>query len=316
MRYAANRATHMKSSSSVTIQRNNIQGFAFGLLGVTGFSFTLPATRLAVAALDPVFVGLGRAVIAACLAAVLLLLTKQSLPSKRQWCGLAVVAAGVIIGFPTLTAWAMKRVPASHGAVILGLLPLVTAIIGSIRTREKPSLLFWLAGCLGSATVIAYALASGGGQFHPADFALFGAILCAALGYSEGAHLAHELGGWQVICWALIFAAPFLIWPVAFEILRHGLHATGSAWFGFAYVSVISMFLAFFAWYRGLATGGVARISQLQLLQPFMTLGFAAIFLHEHFGLHAVLAAGIVLCSIFISHQSAITSRNLEASSE
>ena len=306
----------MKATSSGTVRRNGIEGFAFGLLGVTGFSFTLPATRLAVAALDPVFVGLGRAVIAACLAAMLLLLTKQPFPNKRQWRGLTVVAIGVIIGFPTFSAWAMKRVPASHGAVILGLLPLVTAIIGSIRTREKPSPLFWLAGCLGSAAVITYALASGGGQFHPADFALFGAILCAALGYSEGAHLTRELGGWQVICWALLLALPFLVWPVAFEILRHGLHATASAWFGFAYVSVISMFLAFFAWYRGLASGGVARISQLQLLQPFMTLGFAAIFLHEHFGLHAILAAGIVVLSIMISHRSAVVTHNVEASSE
>lgn len=306
----------MKATSSATSRHNNIEGFAFGLLGVTGFSFTLPATRLAVATLDPVIVGLGRALIAACLAAMLLLMTKQPLPDKRQWRGLGVVAIGVIIGFPTLSAWAMKRVPASHGAVILGLLPLVTAIIGSLRAREKPSLLFWLAGCLGSAAVIVYALASGGGQFHPADFALFGAILCAALGYSEGAHLTRKLGGWQVICWALLLAAPFLIWPVAFEISRHGMHATASAWFGFAYVSLISMFLAFFAWYRGLATGGVARISQLQLLQPFMTLGFAAIFLNEHFGLHAILAAGIVVLSILISHRSAVATSNGEASSE
>ena len=286
---------------------NHFEGLAYGFLGVLGFSFTLPATRLAVASFDPVIVGLGRALIAACLAAPLLLLTRQKRPSVRQWRSIALVVIGVIVGFPMLTAWAMRLVPAAHGAVVLGLLPLATAIAGAIIAHERPSTMFWLASTTGSFAVVAFALASGGGSFHPADVALLGAVALAALGYAEGARIARELGGWQVICWALVLAAPFLLVPVGLAIRMHGLEANASSWFGLAYVSVISMFLAFFAWYHGLATGGVSQVSQLQLLQPFLTLAFSALFLGERFGLGAMACASLVALSIVVSRRSRVT---------
>ncbi|MEZ6003884.1 MAG: DMT family transporter [Planctomycetota bacterium] len=295
--------------SNRTGQRESLEGLAFGFLGVLGFSFTLPATRLAVASLDPLIVGLGRALVAACLAGPLLLVTRQKAPVGRQWGSVLVVLLGVIVGFPLLSAWAMRWVPASHGAVLLGLLPLATAIVGSIRNHERPSAKFWMASVLGSSAVVGFALASGGGAFHPADLALFGGVLLASCGYAEGARLAREIGGWQVICWALVVAAPLLAVPVGIAIHRHGLHADAAGWAGMAYVSLISMFLAFFAWYRGLALGGVARVSQMQLLQPFLTLGFAALFLGERFGIGAVLAATVVSLSIFISRKAPIARR-------
>jgi len=296
----ANRIQHDRS----------IEGMVYGFLGVLGFSFTLPATRLAVASFDPVIVGLGRALIAACFAAPLLLLTRQKRPSASQWRSIAIVIAGVIIGFPMLTAWAMRLVPAAHGAVVLGLLPLATAIAGVLRAHEHPSIGFWLASATGSFAVVAFALASGGGSIHSADIALLGAVVLAALGYAEGARIARELGGWQVICWALVAAAPILLVPVGLAIRAHGLEARSSSWFGLAYVSMISMFLAFFAWYHGLAIGGVARVSQLQLLQPFLTLAFSALFLGERFGLGAMACAGLVALSIFVSRRSRVTLRH------
>ena len=293
---------------------NNRQGFAFGLLGVLGFSFTLPATRMAVDTLDPITVGLGRALIAALLAAPLLLITRQKVPGFRQWGSIAVVMIGVIIGFPLLTAWAMKRVPASHGAVVLGLLPLATTIFGAIRAHERPSFIFWAASMVGSLTVVGYALSFGGGGFQLADLALLGAVVLAALGYAEGAWLARSIGGWQVICWALVLAAPLLIGPVYSAIARNGFDVTPTSLTGFAYVSLISMFLAFFAWYRGLALGGVARISQLQLLQPFLTLLFSAVFLNERFSIVALASAVVVALSIFVSKQSRVTIKDSRAS--
>jgi len=282
------------------------EGLTFGLLGILGFSFTLPATRLAVASLDPTIVGLGRALVAACLAAPLLIVTKQQIPKNNQWVSILIVMIGVVVGFPMLTALAMRLVPASHGAVVLGLLPFATAVAGAIRAHERPSTSFWLASASGSIAVVAYALSTGGGSFHLADFALLGAVILAALGYAEGARLARDLGGWQVICWALVVSVPFLIGPVGFKIWQYGLSAQPSAWFGFAYVSIVSMLLAFFAWYRGLAMGGVARVSQLQLLQPFLTLGFATLFLGEHFSLVALLSVSVVVISIFVSKRSQV----------
>lgn len=289
-----------------THEHKSHEGMIFGFLGVLGFSFTLPATRMAVASLDPVFVGLGRALVAACLAAPLLLVTKQKIPTKHQWASIFWVMVGVIVGFPVLSAWAMCLVPASHGAVVLGLLPLATAIWGTIRAGERPSPLFWLGSVSGSTAVIAYALSIGGGSFQPADFALLGAVVFASLGYAEGARLARDLGGWQVICWALVLSVPFLCGPVGFLIWKHGFKAAPSSWLGFGYVSVVSMFLAFFAWYRGLAVGGVARISQIQLLQPFLTLGFATLFLGENFNFSALLSMSIVALSIFVSKRSPV----------
>ncbi|HXH02519.1 MAG TPA: DMT family transporter [Candidatus Competibacteraceae bacterium] len=255
------------------------RGLLYGLLGVAGFSVTLPATRLAVAELPPLFVGLGRALLAAALAALLLALLRPPRPTARQWRGLVIVAAGVILGFPLLSAWAMQWLPANHGAVWNGLLPLATALAAMLRAGERPAAAFWRYSVLGSAIVVGYALGSGDGRLHPADLLMLGAVAAAALGYAEGGRLARELGGWQVICWALLLAAPFLAVPVAWHWPAGT--ASWAAWAGFAYVGVVSMFLAFFAWYRGLALGGIARVGQVQLLQPFLTFLASALLLGE-----------------------------------
>jgi drug/metabolite transporter (DMT)-like permease len=283
------------------------RGMAYGFLGVLAFSLTLPATRVAVAAFDPTVVGLGRALVAAGLAAVLLLLTRQRWPSRAQWRSLVIVAAGVILGFPLLSAWAMSRLPAAHGAVILGLLPLATALAGALRAGERPSRGFWVAGVAGSATVVAFAVSMGAGDIQPADLALFAAVLAAALGYGEGGRLAREMGGWQVISWALVLAAPFIAVPVFLALGKPTPPAPWSAWLSFGYVAVVSQFLGFFAWYRGLALGGVARVSQLQLLQPFLTFLASALLLGEQITLLMLGAALLVLVTVALGRKAAIS---------
>ena len=282
------------------------EGLLYGLLAVCAFSVTLPATRAAGADLDPLFVGLGRELVAASLAAPLLWITRQRWPGRAQFMGLALVILGVVFGFPIFTAIAMGRADASHGAVVLGLLPLATAIAGFVLNHERPSLLFWIAAVIGSVTVVAYALSAGAGQLHVADFALLAAVVLGALGYAEGARLAPVLGAWQVICWAVVFAAPLLLPIVAFVAWRYGLHASPAAWNGFTYVSVVSALLGFFPWYKGLTLGGVARVSQIMLLQPFITLGFAALLLGERITVTAVACALVIALSIFVSRRAAI----------
>lgn len=281
-------------------------GLGFGFLGVLSFSLTLPATRVAVVDLDPTVVGLGRAVVAALLALIALWATHQPLPPQRHWGSLAVIAAGVILGFPLLSAWAMRQLPAAHGAVVIGLIPLATAIVAAIRVGERPSLKFWLAGIAGSLTIVLFTIADGAGQIHRADVALIGAVVAAAIGYAEGGRLARILGGWQVICWALVLSAPILAVPTAIVVWQQGLTATLIAWLGFAYVSIVSQFLGFFAWYHGMSLAGVAKVGQLQLLQPFLTLLFSALLLGEKITLLMLAAACVVIACVAIGRKAAV----------
>jgi drug/metabolite transporter (DMT)-like permease len=281
-------------------------GLGYGFLGVFGFSLTLPATRAAVTDLDPNIIGLGRAIVAAFLAMLVLRVTRQPLPNRRHWKSLAIVAAGVILGFPLLSAWAMQQLPAAHGGVVLGLMPLATALAGAWRLGERPSIGFWIASIAGSITVVLFAIISGAGQMHWADLILLGAGLAAAVGYAEGGRLAQSLGGWQVICWALVLTAPILVIPTAIAVYRHGLTASPSAWLGFAYVSIISQFLAFFPWYRGLALGGVARVGQVQLLQPFLTIFASALLLGETITPITLAAATIVVMTVALGKKATI----------
>jgi drug/metabolite transporter (DMT)-like permease len=259
-------------------------GMLLGLAGVALFSLTLPMTRLAVAGFDPAFVALGRALVAAVLAGVWLRWSGCALPPRSALMPLALVSIGCIFGFPWLTSIALRSLPASHGAVLLGILPLATAVFSALRGNEKPSAGFWLMALLGSGIVIGFALRQSGGSFHPADLLMFGAVLLAAMGYAEGARLAQDIGGEQVISWALVLSAPLLAplvlwlsWPHAAQFAQAG----PAAWIGFAYVSVFSMFIGFFFWYRGMAKGGIARVGQVQLVQPFLTLAGAALLLGE-----------------------------------
>lgn len=286
-------------------------GLGYGFLGVLCFSLTLPATRVAVADLDPSIVGIGRAIVAAVLAIALLWITRQPIPNRQHWKSLAVVAGGVIVGFPLLSAMAMQQLPASHAAVVNGILPLATAIAATIRVGERPSMRFWIASFVGSATVILFAAISGAGHIQSADILLIIAGVAAAFSYAEGGRLAQFMGGWQTICWALVLAAPFLILPVAIAVWQHGLNASPTAWLGFAYVSIISQFLAFFAWYQGLAKGGVARVGQIQLLQPFLTIFASALLLGEKITFMTVVAAVLVVATVALGKSATVKRRQI-----
>ncbi len=257
------------------------KGLLLGFVGVAVFSLTLPVTRLAMADSDPVVFGLGRSLVAAAVAAAILLATRQRRPRGREWRALVLVAAGVIFGFPLLSAWGMQRVPAAHGGVVLGILPLATVMAGVVILRERPSLRFWLVSLTGGTAVVIFSLLRGGGSLSIGHLALLGSVACAAVGYAEGARLTRSLGGWQVICWALVLSFPFLLIPVVPAILAHGLPGSAQSWAAFAYVALFSQLFGFFAWNRGLALGGVARVSQVQLLQTFLTIGASVLLLGE-----------------------------------
>ncbi|XGV95203.1 MAG: DMT family transporter [Leptolyngbya sp. BL-A-14] len=277
--------------------QKELAGFVYGLVGVLVFSLTLPATRIAVSGFDPVFVGLGRAVVAAGLSFILLIVTRQPMPPLRFLPQFCLVVAGVVVGFPLLSAIAMRDAPASYGAVITGLLPLSTALCGVWRAGERPSLPFWIFAGLGSVLVIGFALLSGGGSLRLADLALLGAVAAAGLGYAEGAVLSRTFGSWQVICWALLLSTPVLLPIVLHHFPSHFSTIPPGALLGFLYVSVFSMFLGFFAWYQGLYLGGVARVGQVQLLQPFLTILASTFMLGEHLTLMTVVfAIGVIAC--------------------
>lgn len=258
-------------------------GLWWGFLGVAAFSFTVPFTRIAVEGLSPLFVGTGRAVIAAVLAGVALAATRQRLPTAAQWGRLAIVAGGVVVGFPLLTSYALTTSSASHSAVVIALLPAATAITAVLRVKERPATSFWLFAGLGSIAAVGFAVLQGGGfgSLGGADLLLFGAVAAAAIGYAEGGLLARELGSWQTVSWALICVAPLMIGLNVVSIVQEPPTATPVQWLAFGYLSIVSMFLGFFAWYRGLAIGPMAQVSQVQLTQPVMTIAWAALLLGE-----------------------------------
>ncbi|HJV99930.1 MAG TPA: DMT family transporter, partial [Arthrobacter sp.] len=279
----------MKDNSSATLPARQVlsprpsSGLWLGLVGVAAFSFTVPFTKVAVAGLSPLFIGSGRAVVAAALAAFALAFTRQRLPRGTQWGRLAVVAAGVVIGFPLLTSFALATTPASHGAVVIALLPAATATAAVLRGRERPPLAFWLITGAGAVAAIAFAsMQSGGfGQLHWADVLLLGAVAAAAIGYAEGGLLARELGAWQTVSWALVLASPLMVLLTLLSVAQQPPTATPVQWLAFAYIGVVSMFLGFFAWYRGLAIGPIAQVSQIQLIQPVLTICWAGLLLGE-----------------------------------
>ncbi|CAN5239054.1 DMT family transporter [soil metagenome] len=259
------------------------RGLVFGFLGVLIFSFTLPMTHIAVAELPPLFISNGRAVVAGCLAIAVLAITRQRFPKRGQWLRLAVVAGGVVFGFPLFTSFALQTVPSSHGAVVIGLLPAATAVAAVIRGKERPSLAFWLASGAGVLAVIVFVALAGGGLqgLRPGDLLLLGAVVTAAIGYAEGALLSREIGSWQTICWALVLVLPVTLAITAVTVAPGWPQAGAPAWLAFGYMALFSMFLGFFAWYRGLAIGPIARVSQIQLVQPVLTIVWSALLLGE-----------------------------------
>jgi drug/metabolite transporter (DMT)-like permease len=294
----------MTSASNATERTTVTQGaFAWGFAGVIAFSFSLPATRLAVEDLDATFVGLGRALVAAALAAILLAVRREKLPAKRDLPRFAIVGLGVVIGFPLTTSLALEHTSSAHASVVVGLLPAATAAWAVARAGERPSRAFWLAAAAGLVAVLAFAATQGVNGIEPADLLVLAAVALGGLGYAEGGALSRRYGGWQVICWALILTAPFIALPVTLAA-GDGLHAGASAWFGFAYVAVISMFLGFFAWYHALALGGVAKIGQVQLAQPVLTLFWAALVLGERVTAAMVVAALAVLACVLATQRT------------
>lgn len=275
-----------------------------GLIGVAAFSLTLPVTRVAVNELDPTFIASGRAIVAAMLAAIALLVTRSVIPQGRQWIKLLGTASGVVVGFPLLATWAMLYVPAAHGAVITGLLPLVTALFGAAIAGERPKAIFWISTLIGSAAIVWFSLWSASGAVEIADLLLLGAVASASYGYAEGARLSKEIGSWQTISWALIVAAPFMVLPAWYTMPDSFAALSGAGIASFAYVSVVSMYLGFFAWYRALAIGGIASVGQLQLLQPFMTMVGAALLLGESITLLQCSIAAVVMACVLVGRRA------------
>ncbi|RJG45671.1 DMT family transporter [Mesorhizobium sp. DCY119] len=272
-------------------------GWINGFVGVLIFSGSLPATRAAVADFDPVFLTVARATIAAVLALAFLLIFREKRPARADLVSLVVVALGVVVGFPLLTALALQYVTSAHSIVFVGLLPLATAVFGVLRGGERPKPAFWLFSCIGSALVAGFALMQGVDASPVGDLLMLAAIVLCGLGYAEGAKLSRRLGGWQVISWALVLSLPIMV-PLAVFTLPGSWAGVGPhAWLGLGYVSVFSMLVGFVFWYRGLALGGIAAVGQLQLLQPFFGLVLAATLLHETVGWSMIAVTGaVVLC--------------------
>jgi len=291
-------------------------GLWLGALGVLIFAFSIPMTRLASGSeaapqLDPVFVALGRAAVAGLLSVAWLAATRAPWPTRRQWPGLALTAAGVVFGWPLLLGFAVRQVEAVHASVISGLLPLATAAVGALVLRQRPSRGFWAFALLGAGLVVAFAAWRGAGRLHAGDALLLGAVLSASVGYVAGARLTtgrQALSPEQVISWVLVLALPATLpvlvarWPAA------PVHA--SAWIGFGYVALFSMWIGFFAWYRGLAWGGTLRVSQVQLLQPFLSLLLAVPVLGERLDPATLAFSLAVMACVFLGRRMPVDTRS------
>lgn len=287
---------------------HEVRGLWLGLAGVAIFALTLPMTRLAVGTpeapqMSGVFIALGRAVVAAGLSVLFLLATRAPWPRRADWWPLAITAGGVVFGFPLFTSIAMRHVEAVHASVIVGVLPLATALVGALLHRQRPSAGFWICGAFGSALVVAFALltSSAGVALHSADVLLLAAMACAAVGYASGARLSQRMRAEHVICWALVLSLPLTLPLAALSFPNHPV--TPAAWWAFGYVAVFSMWIGFFAWYRGLALGGTVRVSQVQLVQPFLSMLFAVPLLDERLDAMTVGFGLAVIATVFIGKQ-------------
>jgi drug/metabolite transporter (DMT)-like permease len=282
-------------------------GLLLGLVGVCVFAGTLPFTRIAVEHLSPGFITAGRAASSGVLAAAILLLVRRPIPDRAAWAKIALAALCLVGGFSIFTALAMQSVPAGHGGVVLGILPLATALISTLIAGERPGWAFWLAAVAGAALVVGFTLRAGGGGFELGHLFLFGAVATASLGYVISAQLAQSgLRGWEVISWLLVVALPITL-PLALWLMpAEPASVPAWSWAGFAYVAVMSQYLGFFAWNAGLALGGIARVSQVQLLQTFVTLVIAAFLNHEAIDALTWVVALAVVLLVLAARRSAI----------
>jgi drug/metabolite transporter (DMT)-like permease len=280
-------------------------GLLLGFLGVVIFAATLPLTRLAVPSLGPEFLTAGRALIAGVLGASALLAARRPLP-RRQWPRLCLAALCLTVGFPGFSSFAMRTLPAAHGGVVIGVLPLATVVVAALIGRERPSLSFWACAALGALLVAGFALHRGGGALQWGDGLLLLAIASAALGYTLSGQLSREMAARDVISWMVVIALPIsapLTW--AYRPLDPSL-VPFSAWACLAYLGAMSMYLGFFAWNAGMALGGVARVSQTQLAQPFMTIGLSALLLGERIEAETILFAALVVGLVFVGRRQRI----------
>ncbi|MFT7722792.1 MAG: DMT family transporter [Roseateles sp.] len=288
------------------------RGLLLGLAGVVMFALSLPMTRLAGGSaaapqLDPAFVAFGRAAVAGLLSVLYLAATGARRPRGGEWPLLALTAGGVVFGWPLLSGYAVRHVDAVHAAVVSGVLPLATAVIAALALRQRPSAGFWACALAGLVLVVGFAAWRGAGGLARADGLLLGAVVCASAGYVGGARLSGAMAAEQVICWVLVLSLPATV-PLAL-MARPTAPVAASAWVGFAYVSLFSMWIGFFAWYRGLALGGTLRVSQVQVLQPFMSMLFAVPLLGERLDAMTVVFAAAVLAVVWLGRRQPVYSR-------
>ena len=303
----------MTAAALRTEVSDETRGLWLGVLGVAIFALTLPMTRLATGPADapqlsPWFVTFGRAAVAGVLSLLYLAWVRGPRPRGRQWGLLAVTAAGTVVGFPLFLALGVRQVEAVHASVIMGLLPLVTAVFAALVYRQRPSFAFWGCAALGSVLVASYAFIKAGSslgtglQVHWADGLIVLAVLSAAMGYVSGAKLTPVLGAERVICWVLVVSLPVTV-PVALATAPME-PVLPSAWIGFAYVALFSMWIGFFAWYRGLSLGGPVRVSQVQLIQPFLSMVSAVPLLGERLDLLTLGFGLAVIATVFLGKRA------------
>ena len=276
------------------------KGMLIGFIGILIFSLTLPVTKIAVLSFNPYFIAFGRATLAGLIALAYLLYKKEPIPSKIDFIKFAVIALGVVFIFPIFTSIAMIEGSSSHGAVILGMMSLASTVIGVIRFKERPSLGFWLVSLLGAALVVVYALLKSSGNFTYIDGLLVVGGICACVGYVEGGELSRKINPRVVISWALVISLPITIVMSYFTFNIQYIDAGSMAWIIFIYLSLFPMFIGFFFWYEGLAVGGIARVSQVQLIQPFCTLVAASILLGDSLAIMNLVFAFLVVSTVIL----------------
>jgi drug/metabolite transporter (DMT)-like permease len=272
-----------------------------GFVGMAIFGGTLPATRIAVSQIDPIALTSLRTAIAGLCSLALLMVLRRPLPPRALWPQLAIAMLCVSILFPLLMSLGMQTVDASHGGVVLGILPIATALVAVAITHERPRPLFWIASIAGAALVIAFALRQGGGTLSAGDLLLFAAVAVSSIGYAFSGRLTAEMPGWEVISWVLVIALPISLPAAALTMPSDVTHIDLKPWLGLLYVALFSQWIGFFAWNAGMAMGGIARVSQVQLLQPFITFALAALFNGETITWQTVLFAAAVVATVAIS---------------
>jgi drug/metabolite transporter (DMT)-like permease len=290
----------MGSRTQRAIVNKETKGMLIGFIGILIFSLTLPVTKIAVLSFNPYFIAFGRATLAGLVAFAYLLYKKERIPSKSDFMKFVVISLGVVFGFPIFTTIAMIEGSSSHGAVILGMMPLATTVIGVIRFKERPSLGFWLVSFLGAALVVVYAMLKSLGSFTYIDGLLVAGGICACIGYVEGGELSRKINPRVVISWVLVISLPITIVMSYFTFNVQYIDAGSMAWLILIYLSLFPMFIGFFFWYEGLAVGGIARVSQVQLIQPFCTLLAASVLLGDSLTMMNLVFACLVVSTVIL----------------